>query len=410
MDSHTGMQSFSFKIEKIIYFMTIGVAVTFPYSIWINNLFSILLIAAWLMQFKWPIKNSILIIFIAYFLIHIVGLLYTNNMSQGFFELEKKLSFIIFPIALSGRPQFTKDQFNTILASFAASCSLASLLCVAMAVYKWLLYDTTKYFFYYDLVDILDIHPIYFSMYICFSCFILTYFYFQTSIFKTVASKLFLIAGLLYLMIFIFLTSARAEILAFSIILFSGVLVFFFRRKQLLLAVGIIFIFLIFFAGLIFLNPTNADRFKEAINYNSEYSIDKQWGGRALRLLKWNCSIEVIRQNLFFGVGTGDAQDELQKCYEIKKYSPLLYWPETKFNAHNQYLQSGIDFGLIGFVIIFLLIAAPVYHSLKTKNYLFLSFITLFALCCVTESMLEANKGIMFFTFFTSFFMIVKEN
>jgi hypothetical protein len=34
----------------------------------------------------------------------------------------------------------------------------------------------------------------------------------------------------------------------------------------------------------------------------------------------------------------------------------------------------------------------------------------LFALCCVTESMLEANKGIMFFTFFTSFFMIVKEN
>jgi O-antigen ligase len=404
------MQFLNFKIEKIIYLMTIGVALTFPYSIWINNLFSILLIAAWLLQFKWPVKNSILIIFIAYFLIHIVGLLYTSNMSQGLFELEKKLSFIIFPIAMSGRPQFTKAQFNTILASFAASCFLASLLCVATAFYKYLCYGTTKYFFYYDLVEILDIHPIYFAMYICFSCFILVYLYFQTSIFETVTSKLFLTAGLVYLIIFIFLTSARAEILTFSIILFSGVLVFFFRRKQLLLAFGIIFIFSILFAGLIFFNPTNVDRFKEAINYNSEYSIDKQWGGRALRLLKWDCSMEVIKQNPFFGVGTGDAQDELQKCYEIRNYGPLLYWPNTKYNAHNQYLQSGIDFGLIGFITIFLLVATPIYYSLKTKNYLFLSFITLFTFCCVTESMLEANKGIMFFTFFTSFFMIVKEN
>ncbi len=162
----------------------------------------------------------------------------------------------------------------------------------------------------------------------------------------------------------------------------------------------------IFFIALILFIPSNLDRFKEAINYKSQYEIDKQYGGRSTRELIWSCSIQVIKNNILFGVGTGDTQDELQKCYKIDedKNWALLYRPDFQYNAHSQYLQTFIDLGLFGFVGLLLCILIPACIAVKNKNYLMLSFIALFSIACITESMLELNKGIVFFSFFISLF------
>ena len=119
-------------------------------------------------------------------------------------------------------------------------------------------------------------------------------------------------------------------------------------KKSLLILIPICIVFLLF----IFFIPINRERFKEAINYKGRYSVDKIWGGRALRELNWDCSKKIINNNPLFGVGTGDVQDELQKCYTENNYYQLTYWENTKYNAHNQFLETTIGQGIIGLFLL----------------------------------------------------------
>ena len=48
-------------------------------------------------------------------------------------------------------------------------------------------------------------------------------------------------------------------------------------------------------------------------------------------------------------------------------------------------------------------------ESLKILTFVLLSFIALFCFCCLTESYLERQQGIIFFTFFVSLFSFFKE-
>lgn len=393
--------------KKANYLLILAIAVTLPFGFFfkINSLSTILLLVASLFQFRISRRNKLIYFFVAFYFLHVIGVGFSSNVEQAFFELEKKASLLIFPIVFFSIPNIEQRQFNHVLLSFIISCFIASIICISYAFYQYKLTGTSEYFFYFPLTDIIGTHPIYLAMYICFATFILVYLSLAQDYEQAKHKKLLFVGIIGYFIIILFLLSARAEIAAFSIIALASIIYYFFQRNQLMKGVRIITLLLIVFAALIYFVPNNLERFKEAINYNGEYSIDKQWGGRALRLLKWDCSLDIIKNNFLFGVGTGDAQDELQKCYKEKNYSPLLYWPDMKYNAHNQYLQSTIDLGIPGFALLLLCLIVPLVEASKSKNYLFISFLVLFSICCLTESMLEVNKGIVFFAFFTSLFM-----
>jgi O-antigen ligase len=277
-------------------------------------------------------------------------------------------------------------------------------ICLAYATYQYVFRNDSHYFFYHPLAETIGLHAVYMALYICFCFFIVLYLYQDVVSGSARVQKIMFYGILIYFVIFLFLLSARAVTLAFSMITFSGIIVYSYKRKKLWQAAVLMTLLGCVFALLIYVNPESRERFKEAINYKSQYSIDKQWGGRAERLLMWDCSGDIIKDNLFFGVGTGDAQDELQECYKVKNYGSLLYYPDVQYNAHNQYLQSTIDLGILGLFLLLLCLFLPAYKAFKDDNYLFLSFIALFSIACLTESMLEANKGIIFFTFFSSLF------
>jgi O-antigen ligase len=107
------------------------------------------------------------------------------------------------------------------------------------------------------------------------------------------------------------------------------------------------------------------------------------------------------------GVGPGDTQDELQKCYQLDedKNWALLYRPDFQYNAHSQYLQTFIDLGIVGLLLFLATLVVAAFIAIKHYDYLFLSFVVLFSFACLTESMLELNKGIVFFSFFISLFL-----
>ena len=392
-------------LERLNYLSLLGLVATFPFGIKINNLFLILFAITWLFQFRFSIRNNLILYCLgALYFFHVLGVLYSVNVEQALFELEKKIGLVLFPLIFSNLNNIDSKKYRTVLLVFVVTCCIALLILFSHATYQYINSHTTDFFFYDSLTDFIGIQPMYLSMYVCFSIFILVYLISVIEV-RNLSLKILYIVVFGFLIVSMFFLSARIVILSFCLISFFGIMIYFTRRKEIKKGIGIISLMVLVVFSLIYFIPTNRERFKEAINYKGEYSIDKQWGGRSLRLLKWDCSVYIIKNNLLFGVGTGDAQDELQKCYETKLYTPLLFWPDVKFNAHNQYLQSAIDLGLVGLSLFLLCLIVQVHRALLNKNYLFISFIALFSICCLTESMLERNKGIVFFAFFASLFM-----
>ncbi len=394
--------------EKRNYFLLLLIVVTFPYTFkaQINSILIILLIANWLLQGNFISKNKFTYVFIFFYILHIVGLFFSDNRNEGLFELEKKLSLFIFPLIFSNIPVLSPKQIKNIFLGFVISCFTASVICLCYALFQYVAYNDNQYFSYHPLVQIIGMHAIYMAMYICLCIFIIVYYYGNIVFEETgLLKKLIFFFSIIYFVVFLFLLSARAEIVAFFIIAFAGIFIYAFKRRKVIQAFGLAGILLLFFAILIYFNPQNKERFKEAINYKSQYSIDKQWGGRAERLLMWDCSMDLVKDNLLTGVGTGDAQGELNTCYKTKNYGALLYYPDTQYNSHNQYLQTTIDIGILGLAVLLICFFMVAKGAIDVKNYLGLSFIILFAICSFTESMLESNKGIVFYSFFSSLFL-----
>ena len=85
--------------------------VTLPWTIRVNSICIILLSVVWLVEGNWNakwqrVKEAFWIIpFFVFFSIHLLGLLYTNDLHAGLSEIEKKLTFVALPLmAASGKP------------------------------------------------------------------------------------------------------------------------------------------------------------------------------------------------------------------------------------------------------------------------------------------------------------------
>lgn len=390
--------------RNLNYYLLFLIAFTMPFSIkmQLNSFLIILLVINWIFSFRLSLKNAVLIVFISFYGLHILSfLLLSSEIKDGTFELQKKLSLLVFPLVLSNIPRLSRVQIDNILKGFVVSCFISSIVCLAFAFFKYLSLGTTEFFFYHSLVEIIGMHGSYFSMYLCFSIFIVFNFYFNELRKKYKLSLLLLV---LYFTSLIFLLSARTQIVSFFIISFIGVFIYYFKNKKIAKALFSIVTISVLFICLIYFNNNNLERFKEAINYKSQYGINKQWGGRALREQIWDCAFDVANANLLFGVGEGNVQKNLNSCFTSKNYG-ALFANNMNYNSHNQFLQTTIEFGLIGLFFLITCFAIIFYFGIKERNYLSLVFITLFLFACFTESTFEVNKGVVFYSFFSSIFL-----
>jgi O-antigen ligase len=63
---------------------------------------------------------------------------------------------------------------------------------------------------------------------------------------------------------------------------------------------------------------TEAFSFKDSIplNQNTDQSLGRNWGGRALRVAIWQCAWDVVREHPLVGVGLGDVQTPCRTATE----------------------------------------------------------------------------------------------
>lgn len=343
------------------------------------------------------------LLFISFYFIHLLGLFKTDNYSEAFFELQKKLSILIFPVVLYYSPRLSYREIKTVVLTFVISSTLVCLFCFCTAAYHFFINGDASYFFYQDFSGIVGMHAAYLSMYLSFSVVILLYVYYGEIKDLSPANKFIFYSVIGSLLLSIFLLAGRTQI----ILLIIGAVVYF----TFLLFEKYGFIKSIFGGILIgatilataFLFPVNRERFKEAINYNNQYSLDKKWGEQQMKYLIWTGAWGLIKSQPITGVGIGDTQDELQRYYLDHRYTSLTYWANTRFNAHNQFLETTITLGVGGGLLFLCSIFFSIRYGWKEKRFLYLTFVILFSFSCLTESLLERQNGIVFYAFFNSF-------
>ncbi|KXK45797.1 MAG: O-antigen polymerase [Bacteroidetes bacterium OLB10] len=129
----------------------------------------------------------------------------------------------------------------------------------------------------------------------------------------------------------------------------------------------------------------------------------KEYNSTTLRIPLWINAYQVIENNPFTGVGTGDSRAELDSVFLKNKFQ---YAYQNHFDPHNQYLQTGVILGLAGLTLLLTMFLVPLYYSIRYRHYQFICLLIIFMFNMLTESIFERQAGIMFFSFFYSLFSV----
>jgi O-antigen ligase len=123
------------------------------------------------------------------------------------------------------------------------------------------------------------------------------------------------------------------------------------------------------------------------------------------RYTLFQCGWRLFSENFLFGVGICDVKEVALMCYGTFNDAEAI---ENKYNFHNAFLQIGVSTGIIGLVTFTALLAYLFVQALKLKRITHIGLIFLFTLGCITESLLTRNKGLIFFSTFTSLLFILR--
>ena len=153
------------------------------------------------------------------------------------------------------------------------------------------------------------------------------------------------------------------------------------------------------------------DRIAELAQLNGMENLDKikrgdlivaedipKFNGTSMRITFWYVVVNkmVDEGKMFLGYSPGDRRAVVNEEFYKNGLNP---WYEN-YNIHNQFIQVLAELGLLGLVVYLLLHASVFIQALKIKNYFLAAFLIGFTIFQITESVIERNKGIVFFVFF----------
>jgi len=115
------------------------------------------------------------------------------------------------------------------------------------------------------------------------------------------------------------------------------------------------------------------------------------------RLEYYKMAIQIIKENFWFGNGTGGYSEAYHTKYNQNKF---FQDREYRQRSHNMFLSYWIDFGLIGMCYICFALIAPVFLERKTKSFLLLIFLLIVLISFMNEDTLNNHDAISFFAFF----------
>jgi O-antigen ligase len=388
-------------LNKCLFFASALLAVSFPIYPMLVQISVLILLLLYLLPFDWKrrfheLKSSKLaLLLILFFLLNVVGLLWSENMEKGILHIEIKFSLLLMPLLVFSRPELSENWIKKIKLYFVGSAAIVALFLLSRSFLigylnsgSWLVYGEFSPFF----------HPSYISMY-----FLLAMVFLLDKERLSINSKIIYYTSIFSLGTSVFFLASKLNILLLFLIL-----LFYFIRyiKVRFSRVRIYVLAFMFFLGTIsalWLNQSVYDRFAKGWEtiMNPEAIQTDDTESNAARLMIWRSAIDLVWENPL-GVGTGDVNIELSKKYQENGYVGI---ESKQLNAHNQFLQTSAAIGILGMLVLFLLLLIPFIQSLMSKDFVFAGFLFITFSNALVEGILEAQAGVIFFAFFYSLFL-----
>ncbi|MBL7927297.1 MAG: O-antigen ligase family protein [Bacteroidia bacterium] len=342
-------------------------------------------------SYKSILHNKPALLLLLFYLMHIVALLYSDNLKYGFKDLEYKLSFIVFPLIFINAGNMI--SIKPIGIAFVLGCISAAIICWVNAYLNFCIQANPSYFFYTSFSKFM--HPTYFGMY-CNLAMLLIVTYNKNMPNKLVFVTI-LTAGCLTM---VFIASRMASIVAIITMVAYSIHVFYKEEKLMLRYVVLALLIAVGFQIYISKYFNRYNELQSTLEVNNATAQVPSTSSSNSRILLWQYATDVWCNNVtsfVFGVGTGDIKDALQQVYIAKNFQRGI---NEHYNPHNQFLHTAVALGILGLAILLMIFI----FGLTNTNILSKYFLIIVGLNALTESVLEVQSGIIFFCFFYMMF------
>lgn len=414
--------------DKVTTYSLYGAVMAMPFSITLCHGCLILFIIFSLAENNWPEKlerlksTPQLLLLLGIGLMLLAGITYSDNQAAAWFAVEKKAFFFIVPVAIVTSGINSPRLFKILSQVLCLSCFVALAVCYVHAFRQVELFESGKigpgtvnylassdfwnvdtpkrwlFFSYVSLSGAIGMHPTYLALYCAFCCLVLVKEHRE-------ATHILYKAGIILLILFfsvsIIFLAARIIIVLLAVVCIVMQLSDFFIRRQKSKNVVLLPVLVIILVVGVILNPVTRYRQVDEIIANGlNVSPDTNYtNSTGIRASLWWLSVKAyLDTNLIIGAGSGDVQQSVKRMSERYQVTNIL----KSYDPHSQYLHFLLSSGFIGLILFIGYIGIGFVKAWQNRDIIFLNFLILFSAVCATESALELQKGIVFFSIFFS--------
>jgi O-antigen ligase len=389
------MREISSKFTRFniaIFFISVSIIGLFSSRILMSNgmiwFFGLLFVPGFLLKYK-PFLAQLSLVFIAS-----IGLFYTQDFNYALKILFTYSPFLFMPIAFGAINAFDKKQFILILYIYCGVVFISALIILI------------NYFIHFDAMNegLLRGHAIQtpykehirYSLMLCFATCALIYMrihnYFIWS--QKVEKQLQLLLSFL-LIVFIHVLSVRSGILSLYMCLFViGLYLLFYFKKYF---VGLsVFLALIILPILSYYTiPSIHNKISYMIwDLNQLRSNNSKNYSDSERIVSILAGVKIAKENILFGVGTGDIKNAMNKIYD-KDYAWID--PNNRKMPHNQWVWLWASNGVLGVVAFAFSIIVSLVYKKNYKNLLLICFFIISISSFLYEHTLQVQVGVGFY-------------
>ncbi|AYN66095.1 O-antigen ligase domain-containing protein [Euzebyella marina] len=345
-----------------------------------------------------------------FFILHIIGLGYSESPVLGLSYLERSLSFLLVPlILLFATPKEISFLRVVFLKGLILGTSISLLVLITTNLYRYFsaqesfhigldLFD--YYHTYLKFTQPLNQHPTYLGVYY------LTAIIFADEILHNRQLK-YMVVGLFGLG-FLFLNSRIIFIMLLLLLFFClarAVKKMILGRKLLKLIV-LSFAFLLGITMSIDLISKSyiGSRIRSIFKFEMSSQTEVKFNSHSKsnpRMARYISATELIKNRPFFGYGTTGERINLKRQFTK---DGLNFAVDQNYNSHNQFLGYAVRYGVIGLGALFFFFGGNFYLAWSKRNKHYLFVVLLIAYVCLVENYFDRNFGITFSAVFFTIF------
>ncbi|WPU91331.1 hypothetical protein SNE25_18600 [Mucilaginibacter sabulilitoris] len=396
------------KVNKISYYHILLLMASLPFDLFYSHIILISFALHTFIHLKKEKLRSLvslkMLVLPSVLFITIIATIYTINIPAAFSEWTLRIPILVFPILFSLNELDLKKYRSNLLLAF-------SLICTVTVFFLFFIVLITIKYYHLPLKDIfaegftnhnfsgpIKIHASFFSLQLVIALVNLLIILMKGET-SPLLKKLYVLSCLILVCGIIQLSSKSILLILFAVV--NIVLPYYLlkgKKWRNFVLTGFA-ISSVIIAGVLSV-PIFQERlvklFREDLTTNKTVPRNSD-----SRIERWRVATERIKEKPIIGYGSGSEIGLLKDdFYNAKLYSSFLYG----LNSHNQYISFALKSGIWGLLIYLLTLIYGFKEATKQRDVIFISFMLVIAFISVTENVLDVDKGVMFYSFFFSFF------